>query len=524
MVLMGSHARRVVLLVLLIAAGRAGGEGDDLLQRCRSDPTVLREERAFRDLPYVEDREGRSRLLASVAADASQPWDVRARALMLTDAEAEAETWRAFARAFKPVEVAADAWGDETFNVLARWMPHRGPGRRQVEAMLLAEVDAVVEVLAGRAVHDYLVLLVDRAVDLRPEQVRALGDTDDQDTRRLLNWLVGHRRMGGMEAYLVDQVVAERPSTYPDQGRRLIEFAFTGGLSELLRAMAPEPVWLGTETTPKGLALSSLGALLPAGTTIEHRPWVEQLLSTATAGAAGTDRGRWQLAVDILDFLHVRGERLSGRADAAVAALVRQGLRRRGPLAPFVAAERLHREAGVALPRLRSDERSRLWDVTLKSLDADYLVAVSRAVPDRERQARLEEHLRSQREAAVRGSLRVVRCWGCTIEGPGRWAHAVAALGMDDMLEAVEKVLELSWGEDDTVRALVAYGEPGVPALVHFLTGTRVNALDEEPMVEAIALCAGHLEGEELESFTDAMRSGLYTADAAERVLGPKGP
>jgi hypothetical protein len=495
---------------LILAFGAANAPAVEVPTSCSLTVSDLRSEASVRALRFrVPD--GCTPRLEAWAGDRAQPWPVRAAALAALDADRQPAAFAAFSADFDPITVARSAGGAETFNILAAWFPPDSRARQAVEPLILSgpaspRVAEVLGILAGQPVHGYLGFLWSRGYALPAGLVRRLGATDDQDTRRFLNWYVGERPLTQMEDYLVEQVASTRPSTYPGQGRRLFEAAMTAGLSELLRAADRKPSWLGDETTPRGLALRSLGTFWPPARKIPDRETVSRLAGVAARDATGSDRGQWQLAADLLTFLLERGETPEPELERALGSLVRQCLRSRGPLQPFVLAEETCRRFRVPFPRLGPSEQEAVWAITLTTLDARFVGAVSRALPDAARRRRLEEHLLAQGARAADGSLRVVRCWGADLEGPGEWCGAVAELGFVAAIPDVERVLATAWPGPAT-SALIRFGQPGVPALRRFLLTPAARQLNKELRADAIRSCHAGLPASEREAFLSALGS-----------------
>lgn len=514
------RARFGVTLLLALAAASASGQP---APPCGLEPTELRDDRSYRDLRFRRTDDCLD-WLAALAEDRRQPWDLRARALTQLDGERHRGSFEAFARDFVPVEVARDPVGAATFNLLAAWLPARQPERGLVAPLLVSGgetsgVAPVLAALAGQPLHDYLRWLDGEGVAFTPDQVRALAETDDQDTRRLLSWYVGEHRLAGMEGFLVQQISSPRPSTYPSQARRLFEAAFTAGLSELIRGAERTPPWLGEGTTPKGLALASLATLAPAGRRLDDRDLAARLAATALAEAGGGDRGQWRLSADLVAFLLERGEPAGDAIHRTLGVLARQSLRRRGPLEPLVLVEETCRRFGVAFPELTAAERSRLWEVALTTLDAGFLVAVSRAAPEEDGRRRLEVQLLGQGEAAAAGTLRVNRCFGCDLETPGNWCEAVAELGLETAVLHVEGVLATAW-TDDAVAALVRFGPSGAPALARFLVSERVRQTTPPLRAQAVRACVEGLPPAEAERLLGRLRADPSLREAVREAPG----
>ncbi len=495
---------------LVLAFGAASAAAAEAPAPCNLTVSDLRSEAAVRTLRFRMP-DGCTPRLEAWAGDRAQPWPVRAAALAALDPDRQLAAFTAFSGDFDPIAVARSAGGAEAFNILAAWFPPDSRARQVLEPLILPaptspRVIEVLGVLAGQPVHGYLAFLWSRGFALPADLVRRLGATDDQDTRRFLNWYVGDRPLAQMEDYLVEQVASTRPSTYPGQGRRLFEAAMTAGLSELLRAAQRKPSWLGDETTPRGLALRSLGTFWPPARKIPDREMASRLAGVAARDATGSDRGQWQLAADLMTFLLERGETPGPELERALDSLARQCLRSRGPLQPFVLVEEDCRRFGVPFPRLGPSEQEAVWAITLKTLDARFIGAVSRALPDAVRRRRLEEQLLAQGARAADGSLRVVRRWGADLEGPGEWCGAVAELGLVAAIPDVERVLTTAWPAPAT-SALIRFGQPGVPALRRFLVTPAARQLKEQLRKDAIRSCLASLPASEREAFLSALGS-----------------
>jgi len=517
---LGLALRAGAMLLAVLAAVVASGQQS---LPCGLDAEGLRDERSLRDLRFHRTDVCLD-WLASIAGDSGKPWDVRALALTRLESERHRAAVEAFARDFGPIEVAADPVGAATFNTLAAWLLARPTVAGVARPLLLpggdpSGVAPILAKLAGQPLHEYLRWLVGEGVAFTADQVRALAETDDQDTRRLLCWYVGEHRLSGMEGFLARQIASPRPSTYPGQARRLFEAAFTAGLSELIRSAERTPPWLGEETTPKGLALASLAALVPAGARLEDRELADRLSATAIADAGGTDRGQWRLAADLVAFLLERGEPAGETVRRALGLLARQCLRRRGPLEPLVLVEGTCRRFGVPFPELTEAERGRLWEVALTTLEAPFLGAVSRAVPDEVALRRVEAQLVGQGEAAAAGTLRVNRCFGCDLETPGDWCAAVAELGLDAAIPRVEGVLATAWA-DDAVAALVRFGPAGAPALARLLVSERARQVSAPRRVEALRACLDGLPAEEAERLLESLRADPGLRETVREALG----
>ena len=486
-----------------------------------ADPKLLREH-AFRahvrrfQQPAVP-------LMRRLASDPKQPWDIQAEALGLLHQSSSPEAWDAFIEGFDALVVARGPEGAATFNALARNVPTWGREKKTLIGLIAPGAGSpgarpILAALAGRGISDYLHRL--HRLDYRFDklELRALARTEDEDTRRFLFWYVGTRRMEGMESFLVSGIVAPRPNSYRSHGGRLLEETMKGGVVGLLSLGRKDMAWKDADQTPKGWALWALGELTPRGRRLPPGLGV-QLLTVARSLAPGEDRAEWGLASDIMIFLLEHDEPLQRRSEDVLASLVYQALRKNGPVEPFAAAERVSREAEIAFPRLDPGEKDRLWDTAMESLHGPFLAALARSVPNPAREKELKSELRALKDRAVKGSLRRSRCWGCEVEGPADWALAVASLGMTDLRDDVEKVLNLGWGEENAVRALVAYGEAGAPALIEFLQSRHVNRLDEGPMILAIRHCLQHIAPEAREDFVAALLKEPYTDDATRRVL-----
>ncbi len=184
---------------------------------------------------------------------------------------------------------------------------------------------------------------------------------------------------------------------------------------------------------------------------------------------------------------------------------MRQVLRKRGPLEPFVAVAKLNRTAGLPFPALGAEERTRVWQVASKTLDAAFLTAVVDHLPDKQQRELLEQRLLGLGDQAARGTLRVVRCWGADIETPGDWAAAVAKLRLVAAIDDVEGVLDSAWPEQ-AVEALIRFGAAGAPALGRFLVTSRARQIDDGLRVRAIQSCALHLPEDDWQALGSSRR------------------
>lgn len=480
-----------------VVAGVCAAQTGDIVSRIREDPSLLRDHRTLKRLMRTDPGSYQAEMIG-IAADSGADWDLRSRALTLVVLPETDDLTAAFVEDFDPQKVAADEFGADSFNILADWLrgcakPPPSITRLLVPVRRGADVAPVLQSLAGQPLHPYLRWLAETDYRLSNGEITAIAATDDQLTRQFLSWLVGAERRRDMAGFLVSQITSDRPSSYRSQVDRFLVAALTVGIGEIIRQAAPTPRWLEDDVTPKGLALESLAALLPSDLELTNPAIVDPLLQAATVNAAGKNRSQWQLAIDILDFLHLRKVPLSGRADEAVAHLVRQPVRTRGPLEAFVAAERLHRDAGIPFPELSEADTAAIWGQCFKTLNAAFLGAVVRALPDDEQHAALQAHLLSLAEQAARGSLRVTRCWGADLEGPGEWARAVSELGLNEAIPAIARILEGPWN-DDAVVALSAMGRDGAEALARFLLTPGAAHLDRAHRDTAVAACARSLD------------------------------
>jgi hypothetical protein len=96
-------------------------------------------------------------------------------------------------------------------------------------------------------------------------------------------------------------------------------------------------------------------------------------------------------------------------------------------------------------------------------------------------------------EQATRGSLRVTRCWGADLEGPGDWARAVSELGLHEAIPAISSILDGPWN-DEAAEALSTMGSDGAKALARFLLTPAAVQLDHAHRDTAVAACARNLD------------------------------
>lgn len=510
-------------MLALVSVVGAQTPGDTLVSRIEHDPSLLRNQHTLKNLRRC-DAAGYQEIVATIANDPAQDWDLRARALSFVRNPLPAQVTERFSDDFPAVKVAESPTGPDAFNILGEWLRRSAePPVGIVDLITPRRPDEgaapLLTALAGNPVHPYLRWLDDSGFGLRDEEIEQLAATDDQLTRRLLCWIVGRDRRLELAPFLVSQIAADRPNTYRSQADRMLLAAFTVGIGELIRQAAPTPRWLEDDATPKGMALESLAILFPSDQALDPT-LVGPLVRTAETNAAGKDKGQWLPAIHILDFLQERRVPLADLADATAESLVRQLLRKRGPLEAFIAAERLHRVAAVPFPELSREDKATIWAECYKTLNPAFLGAVVRALPDETQEQALKDHLFEQAEQAARGSLHVVRCWGADIEGPGDWALAVAELGINEAIPTIEKILTGSWN-DEAAIALTRMGTAGARALARFLHTPEAHHLDRESRDEAVRACADELPEEEWHTLRDELARDPYlrkSIPSAERI------
>lgn len=293
------------------------------------------------------------------------------------------------------------------------------------------------------------------------------------------------------------------------------------GCAPLLEAWTSDrsQVWL-----VRAAALTTLDARShPAAYAAFAREFVPVEVARIADGAA-TFNGDWQPAADLVVFLLERGEAPGAAVERALDGLACQCMRRRGPLLPFALSEETCRRFGLGSPRLTQAEQGSVWAITLTTLDARFLRAVSRALPDVTRRSLLADSLlaRGARGArAADGSLRVVRCWGADLEGPGEWCGAVAELGLVAATPDVERVLATAW-PGPAVEALVRFGPAGAATLSRFLVLPAARQVREGLRVDAIRACVEGLPEAEREALLSTLGTDPVMAAAArEAVAAP---
>jgi hypothetical protein len=461
--------------------------------------------------------------MRELVSNTEEPWDIRVRALAFLDPDREVPAWDLFTTSFDATVVPRSEEGAAALAFLAEWARRVPPADSPLETILLPEgrPGRVLQALAGRPAHEYLRLLHDRNLNIPVTEISGLAETDDQDTRRFLCWYVGERRIHRLIPFLVSQIAADRPNTYPSQARRMFEAVFTAFLSEVIRAAAAEPEWLAEKASPKGLALSSLEKMVPKGEARWNTELTTQLLAAAQRSAGSKETADWTLSGRILLFLYDRGVSLDGRAEKALEMLARQILRRRGPTEAFILADVVHTRTGLSLPEFTKEEHQQAWDWTLKTLEPTFLSAVMRALPDPELEQRFRSHLLALGPKAANGSLHMVRTWGADIEGPGDWALCVAAFGIEEALENVESVLQTSW-RVDAIRALVKYGADGAPALERLLYSDEVLMIPSQELLPAVESCLEHLEPHSAEGLLTHLRNHPRLSTLAENLFAKR--
>ncbi len=515
----------ILIFSLVLSPALALGENGSAqttVERLETDPGALRQMSRQHEFRGV-DPTTYEPMMRRIALNTDLDWGLRARALTFLWSERHQDVYREFARQFDPVAVAATDRGAEAFNILSEWLGRPSASQQVIASLLLPEqhrpgVGPILDALAGRNIYEYLHFLYRHAYAFQPAEIEALAETDDQLCRQFLNWYVGHRHIEGMEDFLISQIASPRPSNYSSKLDRVLLTVLTAGIGELIRSAVPTPEWIDDEATPKGLALQSLGILVPVGSQGLNPALVDDLLAAAQTNSTGKKRGQWQLAIDILIFLDQHGVDLAGRADHVTNALVRQAIRKRGPLVPLIEVERLHRKSGIPFPLLTDEEQTTLWDVTFKTFDGDFLAAVSRAVPDQKRQADLREHLLGLSEEAIRGTLSTVRCWGADIERTDDWILAVAKLNITEAVKSIEKILEGWDWTDESIEALILFGPAGAPSLERYLRTPAADRLTTQKTIEVIRACRLNLSEADWTSLLLHLRTRQYLQEAADQV------
>ncbi len=502
------------------------GTTQKTLERLEANPGALRHMSPQHEFRGV-DPTTYEPTMRRIALDSDLDWDLRARALTFLWSKRNQDVYREFAQQFDPVAVAATDQGAETFNVLAEWLGRPSASQQVIVSCLLpgqhrSGVEPILNALAGQDIYEYLYFLYRHDYSFQPSEIEALAETDDQLCRQFLNWYVGHQQIEGMENFLVSQIASPRPSNYSSKFDRVLLTVLTAGIGELIRSAIPTPDWIDDEATPKGLALESLGILIPVDSQDLNPALVESLLAAALTNSTGKKRGQWQLAIDILIFLDQHGVDLAGRADRVSNVLVRQAIRKRGPLVPLVEIERLHRESGLPFPPLTDEEKTALWDVTFKTFDGAFLIAVSRVAPNEKRQAELREHLLGLSDQAIRGTLSTVRCWGADIERTDDWILAVARLNITEAVQTIEKILEGWDWTDESIEAMLIFGPAGVPSLERYLRTPAADRLDTQQTIEVIRACHQNLPEADWTSLLLHLRTRQYLQDAANQVAREK--
>jgi hypothetical protein len=526
----------LVLLTLLmtlrpfdaVRAGNLAPVPEELLARCRRDPTVLRKDGTYRDFRKYDMSPGYE-TFRNIAADSALPPDIRARALLLLPYETATEQYLKFGREFSAVTAARTVEGAAAINFLSREVF----GENRVAALArelilpgpdMKGVGTILQSLSGQACHDYLHMLYAREYPFQPEQIRLLAATPDEATRRFLYWYVSKAEMAGMERFLAREIASAKPSTYGGRWMRLVLMAFTAGVSELMRAALPPPDWLDDDKTTREVALESLARLVPAGTQVQEGV-LKPLLDTARESAASDEEEDYRLAAAVLMFLHDRAAPLEPGGRVALAALARLVPDEDARNETFVLAVKVHQRTGLPLPTYSQEEVDLFWDRAQKTLNHEYLAAVVAVWPDSRRRAQLTEHLLEQGAKAARGNLRFPaknETWLC-VHDAGDWSRCVAALKVEQALPLLAGVLQTSWA-DDAARALMTFGPAGLPPLKEFMVTSRAGELMGDERRDCIRFCIGQLTAREGADFARALLDNPPTRRLVREVLQDMGP
>jgi hypothetical protein len=517
----------VWFVILSLGVAQAKNKGPEELLQLEENPSRLRLSDVRKQLPRLE-RQSYIPLMRKFMLTASLPWDIRTQAYILLGRDRSKQDIKNFTSVFNPLEAAASAEGTETFNTLAKWYRETRPRPNAVVPLIfpgseMSGVNAILKVLAGKNVHEYLWALYLNGYRFQPVSIEALAETDDQLTRKFLNWYVGAVHLDSMQGYLVDQLQSSRPNKYPSQTGRYVVAFLTLFISEVMSAMDENPPWLGWNTTPKSLALQSLAVFNPPGKKIKNRQLAENLMKEAKYNASGKDRGQWQLTIDIMCFFQKRHELYPGHGDAVLDSMVRQALTKCGPLKPFVAAEEIHQLSGIPFPLLQPEDKEKIWKITRKTFDAKFLASVVRALPNEKSEDELTRYLLSLQNKAVKGSLRESRCWSAPVEDKDDWALAVGELGLIEAIPSLEKMLYGSTSEG-MVTALGRMKEYGAPVLDNFMRSDNAQRLKKSARIEAIQACKDYLPKADWHSLAVYLRSHPYFSGIMEKEFWPAYP
>jgi len=519
-----------IWIFMMDAVGSDKPVPEELLERCRKNPTILRRTPVYRDFDKYSP-ESYTPLMQAIVADNTQPLDVRARALLLVPFEKSPGLYETFAREFKPEEAAGAEDGAKAVNFLAKKIY----GRRQTAGFVrhlilpgenLSGVGVILKALAGRPCHDYLHMLYGQGYSFSSHQLRLLSMTSDQATRRFIYWYIGDKNIAVMERFLSSEIASSRPSTYGGRGLRLLLMAFTGGMSELMRAALPPPDWLDEEKTPKDLALASLGQLIPLETSISHPEITENLLKAAVSSAESDEVEDYRLAANILLFLYARKADLrQPAARKALASLARLIPQEDARNETFALAQQVHGETGIPLPNFSKDEIASIWNRAFKTLNWRFLGAVVRAFPDPEREKALAQHLLDLGEKAQSGRLRFPsknETWLC-IHDSGDWSLCAAELHIEKAVPLMEKILD-SYCREDAASALMRFGPAGLPVLTRFLMTKNVGLLKKDVRKEAVRICVQNLAPDAVPDFMLKLLGNPGIRVVARDVLQEMGP
>jgi len=514
---------------LVMAGGAMAMEAVDpaVLEKCRANPALLRQQAIYEQFQRGRPESYRE-WTARVASDPAQSPDVRARALLLCPYESSAEVYRAFRGQFDPVAVAGSADGAAALNFLAGEVFGQDARSAIVRELVLpgpelAGVGPILAALAGQACHDYLYMLYGRKYPFSGAQVQALARTDDEPTRRFLYWYAG-RKLPGQAAFLAGEVLSARPSDYGGREMRLLLFALTGAVSELVRATLPPPEWLAEDRTTRDIALEALARQLPAGQPISDPAVAARLLPAAVVFCGRTAEPDYRLGADLLIFLKQRQVTLGADGRRGVALLARQPLDRDGRNEVFVLAERVHRRTGVSMPAFSEKDRGILWERTRHTLNPAFVGAVVRTLPDGPEAGALRRHLLELGPRAASGELRFPsrnEGW-FVVHDPGDWCLCAGELKLTEALPFISRVLEGSWSSK-AMRALILYGPAGVSEARRFLLEGRARSLDGGTRKAAVRFCLEQLAGVERDAFLERALASDDLRPAAQELLPAAG-
>jgi|GEM_PF-2064099 len=527
--------RWLILAVLMVVAGsgiqvRAERPPipEEMLERCRQNPAVLRNDGTYRDLGKYDPAAG-AMVFDAIFADDAQPWDVRVRALLLLPVEAAPEHYQRLGRDFSARQAARTGDGAAAVNFMARQVFGQDRRAEMMRSLLLPgpAMQGVAEILtslSGQACHDYLHMLHAHDYPFSPSEIRRLAVTSDEATRRFVYWYAGRAGMSDLAGFLAGEIASAKPSTYGGRWMRLVLMAFTAGVSELMRAALPPPEWLDEDKTTKEVALGSLSRVVPVGAPMEAAV-VQTLLDAALESAASDEEEDYRLAAALLLFLHERSVALAPGGKDALAALGRLVPDQDARNETFVLAVKVHRLTGLPLPPYRLEEIAGFWDRALRTLNAGYLAAVVSVWPDSPRRNELAAQLLQLGDEAARGNLRFPaknETWLC-VHDAGDWSRCVAGLKLEAALPALAGVLQTSWA-DDAAEALMAFGPAGQPPLREFIVTARAGELMGDERRECLRFCFDGLSAMEGAALARALLDNPPTRQLVRKVLQDMGP